>query len=63
MTADKNSLVAGAGTQTNKKVLCALEMIIRALGLVNGTITITARGGQLCRGVEVVNKVDVALVD
>lgn len=43
----------------NKRILSTLEMLIRVLGLVNGTITIHARGGQICRGIEVINRVDV----
>lgn len=45
--------------QISKGISVALEMLVRTFGLVNGTITIRARGGQLCRGIEVVNNVDV----
>ena len=49
-------------TMTEKleeQISAALELLVQLAGLVNGTITIHARGGQLCRGIEIVNKVDV----
>lgn len=48
---------------TANKVSNALELLVRMLGVVNGTITIHARGGQVLRGIEIVNKVDVLTVE
>ncbi len=50
---------SGPPPHMNKKLASLLEMLVRMLGLVNGTITIHARGGQLCRGIEIINRVDV----
>ena len=43
----------------DRKIKTALEMIIRVLGLVNGSITIHARGGRLGRNVEIITHLDV----
>lgn len=48
---------------TANKISNALELLVRVLGVVNGTITIHARGGRVCRGIEIVNKVDVLTVE
>ena len=60
MTTEKTEKIESmAKAQMDKAVARALKTLVRALGLVNGTITIRARGGELCRGVEVVNNLDV----
>jgi hypothetical protein len=66
MNANRSSKAAPeSNTQLRmeKNISRALEALVRVLGLVNGTITIHARGGQLCRGLEIVNKVDVMSID
>ena len=42
----------------DKRVSGALESLVRRFEVVNGMITIRVRGGQLCRGVEVINNID-----
>ena len=59
MTAKNEKFEVPAPTRMSRKMLSTLEVIVRLLGLVNGTITIHTRGGKLCRAVEIVNRIDV----
>lgn len=59
MTAENEKVEIATPTRMSQKMLSTLEVIIRLLGLVNGTITIHTRGGKLCRAVEIVNRIDV----
>ena len=49
--------------QLEKQISNELEKIVRLLGLIDGTITIRARGGELCRHIEIVNLIDVLTLD
>jgi hypothetical protein len=44
---------------SQQKVKEAIGRLIKILGVVNGTITVQARGGEPCRGVEIISRLDV----
>jgi hypothetical protein len=65
MTTNKKSRIGNdsATTAQDSKLSFAVRALIRALGIVNGTITLRVRGGQFTRAIEIVNFIDVESIE
>lgn len=63
MTGRNEIHAKGPNEASSHRLSSTLELLVRLLGVVNGTITIHARGGKVSRGIEIVSKVDVFTVE